>query len=38
MHTRCLYDLRDPHIPGAIGAKAENLRFLIRHNLPVPAS
>jgi len=36
MPKRYLYDLREPRIPAAIGNKAENLRFLIRHKLPVP--
>lgn len=38
MQTRYLYDLREPRAPAAMGAKASNLRFLIRHKIPVPAT
>ncbi|HNS51740.1 MAG TPA: PEP/pyruvate-binding domain-containing protein [Anaerolineae bacterium] len=38
MQTRYLYDLKEPKLPAAIGRKAANLRFLIRHKFPVPPS
>jgi phosphoenolpyruvate synthase/pyruvate phosphate dikinase len=38
MPNRYLHDLRDPRIPGAVGSKAENLRFLVRHKFAVPAT
>ena len=36
--ARYVYDLTDTRIPARIGNKAENLRFLIQHGVPVPAA
>jgi pyruvate,water dikinase len=36
--ARYVYDLTEARIPARIGNKAENLRFLIQHGLPVPAA
>ena len=38
MRNRYIYDLREQRIPGAIGNKAKNLRFLIRRGFRVPAT
>ncbi|MBC8447112.1 MAG: hypothetical protein H8D78_05120 [Chloroflexi bacterium] len=38
MRHRCLFDLREARLPTTIGAKASNLRFLIKKGFRTPVT